>query len=130
MMKADPFSHHPNFDTGATDNKDVIVLPSQLFANITALSLPSLSPWEEHLLQAQESFPVDIAHWTTPFSLTQGPHGLWTHLERIVIVADNTLWREVMAAHHDHVTTGHPGISKTLFAVEQGYWWLDMKNFI
>jgi RNase H-like domain found in reverse transcriptase/Reverse transcriptase (RNA-dependent DNA polymerase) len=49
-MKADPLSHRPDFDTGQNDNKQVIVLPSQLFAKISNLTIVDRSPWEEHLL--------------------------------------------------------------------------------
>jgi Integrase zinc binding domain len=45
-------------------------------------------------------------------------------------VANDALRRELVATYHDHVTAGHPGILKTLFAIEQEYWWPDMKNFI
>jgi RNase H-like domain found in reverse transcriptase/Integrase zinc binding domain/Reverse transcriptase (RNA-dependent DNA polymerase) len=129
-MRADPLSRRPDFDTGALDNKDVIVLPSELFASVATLSLAPLDPWEDKLLRAQEAAPTDIVGWSTPFQLERGPHGLWTRAGKIVVVADNALRREVIAAHHDHVTAGHPGISKTLHAVEQGYWWPDMKNFV
>jgi Integrase zinc binding domain len=121
-MRADPFSHRPDFDTGALDNKNVVVLPSQLFTNVAALSLPPLDPWERRLLRTQKAAPTDVAGWSAPFHLERGPHGLWTRARKIIVVADNALRREVIAAHHDHVTAGHSGISKTLHAVEQGYW--------
>jgi Integrase zinc binding domain len=42
---------------------------------------------------------------------------------------DNTLRRGVISLYHDHVTTGHPRISKTLSALTHNYWWPDMKCF-
>jgi Integrase zinc binding domain len=45
-------------------------------------------------------------------------------------VANDALRRELMATYHNHITAGHPGISETLFTIEQEYWWPDMKKFI
>jgi Integrase zinc binding domain len=88
------------------------------------------SPWEECLLQAQKDRLIKISAWQKPHGLIHSPSGLWTHQGRIVIVANNTLRRELVATYHDHITAGHPGISKTLFAVEQEYWWPEIKRFI
>jgi hypothetical protein len=77
-MKADPLSHRPDFDTGQHNNKQVIVLPSQLFANISALITMDLSTLEDHLLQAQFDCPIDISTWQKPNKLTRSSTGLWT----------------------------------------------------
>jgi Integrase zinc binding domain len=129
-MKADPLSHRPDSDMGQNDNKQVIVLPSQLFAKISNLTIANCSPWEEHLLQAQKDHPVEISTWQKPHGLIRSPSGLWTHQGRIIIVANDVLRRELVATYHDHVTAGHPGISKTLFTIAQEYWWPDMKKFV
>jgi Integrase zinc binding domain len=42
---------------------------------------------------------------------------------------DNMLRRGVISLYHDHMTVGHPGISKTLSALTHDYWWPDMKCF-
>jgi Integrase zinc binding domain len=39
------------------------------------------------------------------------------------------LRRGVISLYHDHVTAGHPRISKTLSALTRDYWWPDMKRF-
>jgi Integrase zinc binding domain len=129
-MKADPLSRHPDFDTGQNDNKQVIVLPSQLFAKISNLTIVDRSPLEERLLAAQKERPVEISTWQKPHGLIRSPSSLWTCQGCIVIVANDALRRELVATYHDHVTARHPGISKTLFAIEQEYWWPDMKKFI
>ena len=129
-MKADPLSHHPDFDMGQNDNKQVIVLPSQLFVKISNLTIAPRSPLEERLLQAQKDRPLEISTWQQPHGLLRSPSGLWTCQGHIVIVANDALRRELVATYHNHVTAGHPGISKTLFAIEQEYWWPNMKQFI
>jgi Integrase zinc binding domain len=74
--------------------------------------------------------PIEISTWQRPHGLTCTPLGLWTHQGHIVVVANDALRRELVATYHNHITAGHPGISKTLFAIEQEYWWPDMKHFI
>ena len=75
-MKANPLSCRPDFDTGQNDNKQVIVLPSQLFAKISNLTITDWSPWEECLLNAQKERPVKISTWQKPHRLTHAPLGL------------------------------------------------------
>ena len=54
----------------------------------------------------------------------------WHHGTALVIVADNALRRGVISLFYDHVTAGHPGITKTLQLLLQYYWWPNMKTFI
>ena len=56
-MKVDPLSRHLDFNTGQNDNKQVIVLPSHLFATISMLSSTKLSSWEDCLLHMQLDAP-------------------------------------------------------------------------
>ena len=129
-MKANPLSRRPDFDTGQNDNKQVIVLLSQLFVKISNLTIAPRLLLEERLLQAQKDHPLKISTWQQPHRLLRSPSGLWTRQGHIVVVANDALRRELVATYHDHVTAGHPGISKTLFAIEQEYWWPDIKRFI
>jgi len=61
-------------------------------------------------------------------TLLDGTH--WHHRTALVVVADNALRRGVISLFHDHVTAGHPGITKTLQLLLQYYWWPNMKTFI
>jgi RNase H-like domain found in reverse transcriptase len=73
-MKADHLSRRPDLYNRQGDNKQQIVLSSQLFANVTNLSLSPLSMWEECLLASQQAHPMDIFTWTTPYRLSRS---LW-----------------------------------------------------
>jgi Integrase zinc binding domain len=129
-MKVDPLSRRPDFDTGENDNKQVVVLPSQLFATISNLTIAELSNLEDRLLQAQLDRPTEISTWQKPNGLIHSATRLWMKQGCIVVVANDALRREVVANHHDHIIARRPGISKTLYAIEQEYWWPDMKKFI
>ena len=43
---------------------------------------------------------------------------------------DKNLYREVIHAHHDHLTAGHPGRAATYELVGRNYWWLGMRKTI
>jgi len=48
----------------------------------------------------------------------------------LVVVGNNKLRRGVISLFHDHVTAGHPRITKTLQLLTQYYWWPNIKTFI
>ena len=54
------------------------------------------------------------------------------HIRAVSLLWQMTLWEGSwwLPTYHDHITARHPGISKTLFTIEQEYWWLDMKWFV
>jgi Integrase zinc binding domain len=70
-----------------------------------------------------------ISRWKETLPLQYEDGEGWTHNRRLVVMEDNTLRRGVTSLYHNHVTTGHPGISKTLSALTHDYWWPDMKCF-
>jgi Integrase zinc binding domain len=45
-------------------------------------------------------------------------------------VGNDDLKRGVLHRFHDHIATGHPGITKTLATTGLHYWWPGMKDFI
>ncbi len=49
--------------------------------------------------------------------------GLIYYDHRIYIPQDHALRGEIIAASHDHITVGHPGIEKTKELILQEYWW-------
>ncbi len=57
-------------------------------------------------------------------------NGLIYYDHRIYIPQDHALRGEIIAASHDHITAGHPGIEKTKELVLQEYWWPRMKRDI
>ena len=65
---------------------------------------------------------------THNLTLLDGTH--WHHRTALVVVADNILRRGVISLFHDHMTAGHPRITKTLQLLSQYYWWPNMKNFV
>src|ERR1700744_5143862 len=122
--KADPLSRRPDYDNGADDNADILVLPPHLFARATSFS--SLDD-RAHALQLLH--PDVLKTWALTFPLkTVGD--LYWHGDRLVVVDDLPLRRGVISLYHDSPTAGHPGISNTLWALSRDYWWPNMKTMV
>ena len=100
----------------------MMVLPDHLFCN--TLSFVGI---EDKVCDVQEGHKL-ITQWQETFPLENTDNG-WLYNSKLVVVKDNTLRREVISLYHDHRTTGHPGISKTLSALACDYWWPDMMRF-
>jgi len=79
---------------------------------------------------AQYQNQKTLKQWapTHNLSLLDGTH--WYHRTALVVVADNDLRRGVTSLFHNHKTTGHARISKTLQLIAPYYWWPGMKIFV
>ena len=54
--------------------------------------------------------------------------GYWTLHGLIIVPAE--LQQEVIALHHDDVTSGHLGTAKTLDLIGRHFWWPNMKSSV
>src|SRR6202167_6350786 len=124
LNKADALSRRPDFYNGSADNDNVTVLPCTLFINaITASSLDDRV--HTHQLKHSEL----LAKWSLAHNLSLTDSFHWRG-SQLVVVDDNSLRRGVISLYHDSITAGHPGISKTLWAIAQDYWWPGMKETV
>jgi hypothetical protein len=119
--KADALSRRPDFYDGSADNDHITVLPPSLFINATIST--SL---DDRARAHQLKQPDLLSKWTLSHNLSLKDGFHWNG-SRLVIVEDNNLRRGVISLYHDSLTAGHPGISKTLWAVSRDYWWPNMK---
>ena len=120
----DHLSRRPDFDEGAHDNEDVLALPDQLFVNATAF-LDLDNKIDE--AQKQSSAEMDQIHAT---NLIEYKEGRYLHTGRPIVPNDAPLKRRLLARYHDHILSGHPGITNTLRAVLHDYWWPNCKGFV
>ena len=80
---------------------------------------------------AQHQHKDKIKNWTRAFKqITLADSKHYYHGNALVVVVDNELRRGVTSLFHNQLTTGHPGISKTLQLIPLYYWWPNMKAFI
>ena len=116
----DALSRRPDYNQGAEDNQNVVVLPDKLF--IQALASQDLKQ-NEDILKPR----VD------PHKLKQ-ISGTWWKGNQLIITADVPWRRTIVQMHHDPPAYGHPGISWTLELTGKRYWWphmwQDITNYI
>jgi len=132
---ADALSQRPDYEGPNPDNNKVIVWPDEYFCehhtSIRVFNIDSIyDNWDSKVWLAQYQQQPDLKKWATTHNLTllDGTH--WHHETTLVVVANNKLRRGVISLFHDHVTAGHPGITKTLQLLAQYYWWPNMKTFV
>jgi Integrase zinc binding domain len=89
-----------------------------------------MDPLEADVLTAQLHNMVTLQHWRGAHGISYCPGGLWWKNNALVVVGNDDLNRGVLHHFHDHITVGHPGITKTLASTGLHYWWPGMKDFI
>jgi len=112
--RADALSRKPDYNQGEEDNEDVTVLPEELFAYGIRIDpvLPG-QDWER------------IKEWKEEFNL-QRIDGVWYKEGKRVVTGPLEDRRGLIVENHDPPTKGHPGILRTIQAVERNYWWPNM----
>jgi len=113
----------------------VLIWPDKYFCkyhtSIRVFDINSIyNNWDSKVKLVQYQQQSNLKKWASTYSLTllDGTH--WHHGTALVVVADNMLRRGVISLFHDHVTAGHPGITKTLQLLAQYYWWPNIKTFV
>ncbi len=149
-MKADTLSHCPDFNTGNSSNDHLIVLPLDQFKGmpqsvLQALSIPldmSLNVLgiedegfnANHLKAKVKLYQDDHYREITPLIK---PHNLQINSNNylwkdstLIVMENNNLRRGILHHFHSSITTGHPGIAKTIQLIQPYYWWPHMKDFV
>ena len=99
---ADSFSRRPDHVNREEDNKDVVVLSPDLFAN-TALSVRI----DDRVMAHQIEHKDTLEEWAHPFQLVKNGKQWWKD-NKLVVVDNITLRRGVISLFHDLKTAGHP----------------------
>src|SRR4029077_20188644 len=125
--RADALSRRPDYEGPNPVNEDVTVWPDHYFCNdhtsIRVFDMDSIGDnLDAKIKLAQYKEQPLMKKWapTHNLSLLDGTH--WYHGTALVVVADNELRRGGTSLFHDHVTTGHPGITKKLQFSHPNYW--------
>jgi hypothetical protein len=110
--RADYLSRPLGVDRSVKNNENITVLPDHLFAH--ALSLDAL---DREVVQSQAEMPPS---WKEQYAIEDLGEG-WERQGQLVVGDTPELRHCLVAAHHNHATAGHPGISRTLQLVSQRY---------
>jgi len=47
-----------------------------------------------------------------------------------VVTAGGEVYRDILRRYHDGTTAGHPGMWKTMQAIQRDYWWPTLRQFV
>ena len=130
MKKTDILSRLAQFKTGDDDNRDIVLLPERFFA----LPISVFDPAPENLAKlravyrhqdpsVQKALRDKVPGW-------MDKEGIITFQERLYVPKSISLRGEIMRAHHNVPTAGHPGHHKTLELVTRNYYWPGMNRDI
>ena len=119
--QVDYLSRPLGVDRTVKNNKNVMVLPDQLFA--CTLNLDDL---DQEVRQSQGKLPEE---WKEQYSLDNSGEE-WTRQGQLAVGNVPELRCHLVAAHHDHATAGHPGIQHTISLISQRYWWPGLREFV
>ena len=99
--RADALSRRPDYNTGANNNRDVIVLPLPDHVFVRAAQVLGVTPTQDKAM----SLP-----WIDPHKLKRIDN-LW-HKEGCLVITGNLKdKRAIIQRHHDAPAYGHPGIN-------------------
>ena len=135
---ADALSRRPDLCPDKPDNKDMIMLPEHLFANLIDVDL-------QERIASSRDFDFDAAE-AIKVLLEKGPTNLqhdmddWEtqefdgknilFIKKELYTENDGLRRDIVRSYHDHLMAGHLGELQTFNAVQEHYWWPGMRTFI
>ena len=134
MIQSDTLSRPPDLiPSKDTDNKDMMLLPDNLFLNLLDLTLQDRVLDLGQLDDFLRKFLVDDPPFGAPddwkLELVDGRNTLfykgWNY-----VPDDLDLRCDIMRMLHDHGMAGHPGETETLVSVEKLYWWPGLWTFV
>ena len=130
MKKTDILSRLAQFKTDDDDDRDIVLLPERFFA----LPISVFDPVPENLAKLhavyrhQDPSVQKALHDKVPGWMDK--EGIITFQERLYVRKSVPLRGEIIRAHHDVPTAGHPGHHKTLELVTRNYYWPGMNRDI
>ena len=121
MVQSDALSRRPDhIPEEDTDNEDTILLPTQLFARVINLDLRGKIMTALTEEDRKESLNED---W-------KETDGLLFYKGRCFVPDQLELRKEIVHLHHDTLSSGHPGVTKTLELIKRQYFWPGMARFV
>lgn len=128
MGKPDALSRRPDHLGMDIPNDDVVLLKPHWFA---AISVDGSDVIREESLKHKDDLDRSVVEQLgIDGKLELAEDGLVYRGGKMVIPNNRALRGRVIAAHHDSISAGHPGASKTQDLVSRSYWWPSMHKEI
>lgn len=134
MIQSDVLSQCPDHAVDNSENKDVVLLPENLFISIIDSGLHSeiINNTDDTLAMKvllalktglELPFKSDLTDWTTDA-------GLILFRGRCYVPNNLHLRCKILQRYHNAPPMGHPGQFKTLELVKRDYWWPGLSVFV
>jgi len=125
--RADALSRRSDYDTGEGDNKDVIVLPHDVFVRIAGEEPIEEVDIRSRVNASNMAHERTIQQWANSHQLRH-EHSTWWKDTVLVVAGGNNLKQGVISSFHDPPYCGHPGITNTYHLLKQEYWWPTVRH--
>ncbi|KAF8665020.1 hypothetical protein AX16_000666 [Volvariella volvacea WC 439] len=127
MEKADALSRRSNYDRGEGDNVEVVLLKPEMF--IWAIEVEGLNlVWIKKIVENNDYNTSVLRAVQNKEKGWESTGRLHSWLGYVVVPRDQTLCAEIIQAHHDPPTLGHPGLYRTIEQIQRNWWWPGIRR--
>ncbi|KAF8660929.1 hypothetical protein AX16_001521 [Volvariella volvacea WC 439] len=127
MGKADALSRCSDYDRGEGDNADVVLLKPEMF--IWAIEVEGLNlVWIKKIVENNDYDTLVLRAVQNKEKGWESTGRLHSWLGRMVVPRDQTLHAEIIQAHHNPPTLGHPGLYRTIEQIQRNWWWPGIRR--
>ena len=132
-QQPDALSCRPDYDKGAEDNGDQVLIRPEMLQTIVDVGIADNSLLSDIRTSSRVEPRVQAnVRNKLPGWLENDGFILWRN--RVYVPNDRSLRERVIQAHHDPPAVGHPGRFKTTELVLRNYWWprlhADVARFV
>src|SRR6266571_3057338 len=125
--RADALSRRSDYDTGEGDNKDIIILPHDIFIRLAGKESIEEVNIHSRVNASNMAHEKTIQQWANSHQLHY-EHNTWWKDTALVVAGGNKLKRGVISIFHDPPHRGHPGIANTYHLLQEEYWWPNIRK--
>lgn len=124
MTKADLLSRRADHYQGEDYNRDVVLLKPEVFAGeivLEALDADFVRRAKRSAQNRDREVVKALVNRANDWEETAEGLVVWKH--RLYVPKDDRLRADILKAHHDAPTAGHPGRYKMQELITRNYWW-------
>ncbi len=114
----DALSWWPDHNNRSDDNEQVIALPDSTFIKVVSTTM-----LDRRLRKQQGDEHHLINEWKKKYCLCQKKDAAWYWGDTLVVTGGVEDHQALLATYHDALMVGHLGVTKTLKALTEDYWW-------
>ena len=133
--KADILSRRADHERGENDNSNIVLLKPEWFVNellVEALDADFISRIKSSKNNKDRVVTKALANNEEDWEEQEDGMIVWQDL--IYVPRNKKLQEDIIKAHHDAPTSGHPGREKTRELITRNYWWprmmWDIKSYV